>query len=205
MIRPAIAPLLAGLLAVAGSACVPPAPRTAPERVPAGQAFLGSYINITAPKSEAWHLLESSGRGMAFARQGESPNASFAASVMMFDLPPTNGAKEFEELIVRQASGDLETKRFTTKEFSHHYNDARGYPCVRMHNLSEDREARTASGGTAALMIENENLYCRHPVRTDTGFVITFSHRGSGRHAQLRRDADAFLDGVQVPNHPPTP
>lgn len=38
--------------------------------VSAGQKFEGGYINVTAPNSDGWQLIQSSGSGMAFAKGG---------------------------------------------------------------------------------------------------------------------------------------
>lgn len=187
------------------SACTAPAPGRNVETVPPGMVYAGSYINVSAPNSEGWHLQESSGRTMTFFRRGDAPNESFVAYVVWFDLPQTKSPKEFETLIVQRASHDLATSRFSTTEFSHQYSDERGYPCVQAHNVSEDRQARTEPNKTETLVLENENLYCRHPVRANTGFVITYSHRGSSLYPNFQREAQAFIEGVQVPDSQPAP
>lgn len=137
---------------------------------------------------------------MSFARRGHEPNESFAAVLAMFDLSQqTNSPAEFEALIIKQASHDLETERFSTSTFEHRYSEARGYPCVQIHNVSEDKQAQVGGGRTERLILENEYLYCRHPVRTDTGFAIGYSHRGSSLYPNLRVEAQSFIEGVQVP------
>lgn len=173
------------------------------ESVPPGKTYGGSYINITAPKSENWKLVQSSPAGMAFARRASEEGESFVASVAIFNLPETTSPEGFEELIVEQAGRDLETSRFTTSEFTHSYTEARGYPCVETHNISKDKKAQTGGGNTSTLILENYHLYCRHPVRTNTGFDIAYSHRGTSRHPNLRSEAQAFIQGVQVPNANP--
>jgi hypothetical protein len=139
---------------------------------------------------------------MAFVRPGIARGESFAALVTMFPLEQTNSPEEFEALIVKQASGDANTQRFSTTELSRSYSEERGYPCVHMHNVSTDREAQIGGGKTEVLVLENEHLYCRHPVQTDTGFVITSTYRGRGRYPQLRAEAVSFMEGIQVPNAP---
>lgn len=179
-------------------------PSQEPQRVSPGKLFEGSYINITAPKTEGWYLIESSSAGMSFARGGNAPNESFAAGITMFPMPTTNSPEEFEAFVVQGASQDAETARFSTKELTHQYSEARGYPCVKIHNVSEDREAEVGAGKTAVLLLENEHLYCRHPVRTDTGFAISFSHRGSKLYPTFFSEAQSFIEGVQVPAEEPT-
>lgn len=185
------------------SACDAPAPGRNFEKVPPGKIYAGSYINVAAPNSEGWYLLESSSGGMTFARRGDAPNESFVGQVVMFELPQTKSPEEFEALIVQQAGRDAETSRFSTKEFSHQYADARGYPCVQMHDVAEDRDAQTGANKTETLLMENELLYCRHPVRTSTGFAISHSHRGSTLYPNLHSEAQAFIEGVQVPDSQP--
>jgi hypothetical protein len=193
---------LYALFALVLSACATTAPGRGPIGVPPGKVYAGSYINVTAPKSDGWYLMENSGRGIAFARSGSAPGESFAAQVLMFPLEPTNSPEEFDELIVKQSSRDTDPHRFRTTESSHSYSAARGYPCVRMHTVSTDRDAQVGGGKTEVLILEVEHLYCRHPVQAKTGFVAMYSYRGRARHPQLKDEALSFIEGVQVPDAP---
>ena len=203
------------IVACALSGCASPKAAHDPVPVPAGKAYFGHYLNVMAPKSESWHLLESTGSKIAFARAGNAPGESFIAEVTLFRLGPTESAKDFEAFIVKKASADANTKRFTTTEFSHRYSTARGYPCVRIHNVSIDRQAQVGGGKVESLILENENFYCRHPVHSDMGFVITYSHRGKTRYPKFEAEAISFEEGVQIasvpashgnqPNQPPQP
>ena len=184
------------------SACATPTAMHKPQPVPAGKVYVGDVLNITAPNSDGWHLLESSPNGMAFARSGNEPGESFAAQVVIFDPPQTDSPEKFEALIVKGAESDAETERFSTRIFEHKYSDERGYPCVQMYNVSEDKRAQTGKGGIKTLILQNEHLYCRHPVRKDLGFAITYSHRGNSLYHDLKNEAQSFIDGVQVPSSP---
>ncbi|MEE8343523.1 MAG: hypothetical protein V3R51_06935 [Gammaproteobacteria bacterium] len=195
--------VVAIILGLSGCAATVPLRNFGP--VPPGEVYPGKYMNITAPKSEGWSLIGSSTSGMVFARNGDAPNESFAAQVIIFDLRQTKSPEDFEALIVRKAGRDLETRRFTTKDFSHQYSDARGYPCVQAHNVTEDRQARTGPNKTETLVMENEHLYCRHPTLKNTGFVIQYSHRGSTLYPKFNGEARAFIEGVQVPNNQSAP
>lgn len=57
--------------------------------------FAGGYVNVTAPNSDGWQLIQSSGSGMAFAKGGQAANESFGAQVLMFNLAPTNTPQEW--------------------------------------------------------------------------------------------------------------
>lgn len=194
--------LVSVLVAILGlSACAIPTPSRTFEGVPPGKQYEGGYINIAAPKSEGWHLVESSTSGMAFARSGDASNESFAAQVSMFDLPQTNSPEEFEALITRGVEEDSARTRFTTKQFSHQYSHGRIYPCLQIHSVLEDKYAQTSSSKTESLQLESESLYCRHPVRRNTGFAATYSYRGRGLYPDFHNEAQKFIDGVQVPDH----
>jgi len=174
-----------------------------PERefqsVPPGKRFSGPILNITAPNSEGWHVLKSDPSGMIFARRGSAPGESFAAQVAIFDPPQTDSPEEFEALIVKGAQADAETERFRTKSFTHQFTSARGYPCVQMNNISEDTEARSGPDKTETLIMQNEHLYCRHPVQKKIGFAVTYSHRGKELHPGFQAEAHSFIEGIQVP------
>jgi len=189
------------LIAIVGlSACAIPTPVSESQNVPPGKIYAGKVLNITAPNSEGWKLLKSTSSGMAFARNGSAPDESFVAAVVIFDPPQTNSPKEFEAIIVKGAQSDAETKRFSTTEFTHQFTSVRGYPCVQMHNISEDRQAQTGNNKTETLILQNEHLYCRHPVQTNVGFAITYSHRGKSLHPNFQNEAHSFIEGIQVPN-----
>jgi len=180
------------------SACVASASRRYPEVQP-GMVYRGPILNITAPNSAGWHMLKSDPSGVAFARDGNAPGESFAAQVAIFNPPQTDSPEEFEALIVKGAKSDAETERFSTSKFTHQFTAARGYPCVQMQNISEDRQAKTGPNKTETLILQNEHLYCRHPVHKDIGFAITYSYRGRSLYSELQKEAQSFIEGIQVP------
>lgn len=193
----------APLLAIVGlTACAVPAQVREFQNVPPGKVYSGPILNIAAPNSEGWQLLKSDPSGMAFGRRGSASGESFAAAVAIFDPPQTNSPEEFEALIVKGARSDAETDRFSTKSFTHQFTSSRGYACVQMKNISEDRQAKSGPNKTETLVMQNEHLYCRHPAQKNIGFAITYSYRGKDLHPNFESEAHAFIEGVQVPNNP---
>ncbi|MEW6312692.1 MAG: hypothetical protein AB1513_01390 [Pseudomonadota bacterium] len=190
------------LAIVALSSCTVPTQVSESQNVPPGKVYAGPILNIAAPNSEGWQLLKSDPSGMAFARRGSASGESFAAQVAIFDPPQTNSPEEFEALIVKGAQSDAETERFSTKSFIHQFTSSRGYPCVQMKNISEDRQAEIGPNKTETLVMQNEHLYCRHPAQKNIGFAITYSHRGKDLHPDFENEAQSFIEGVQVPKNP---
>lgn len=190
-------------LAIVGlSACAVPNQVRESQNVPPGKVYAGKILNIAAPNSEGWQQMKSDPSGMAFARKGNAPGESFAAQVAIFDPPQTDSPEEFEAFIVKGSQGDAETDRFSTRKFTHQFTSARGYPCVQMQNISEDRQAKTGPNNTETLILQNEHLYCRHPVQKNIGFAITYSHRGKNLHPDFKTEARSFIEGVLVPSNP---
>jgi len=189
------------ILIISLSACASRNSAQKNPNVPPGKVYSGKVLNITAPKSDGWKLLQASPQGMAFGKQGDIPTESLAARVLKFDPPQTDSPEEFESLIVEGAKSDADTERFSTKHFSHKFSSSRGYPCVRIKNVSEDKQARNNLGTVEVLVLRNEHLYCRHPMRKDVGFVITYSHRGKNEPNNFQKEAQSFIDGTQVPNN----
>lgn len=167
-----------------------------PVSVSPGQVFAGGYINVTAPNSDGWQLIESSGTGMVFAKGNQAARESFVAYIKMFNLAPTNTPQEFEALIKTSAEKDIDPTRFDLQQTSFKYSDERSYPCVRYHSVAQDK---TPQGLKGPLLLESDGLYCRHPVRQETGFAVIYSHRGETLYANLRNEAENFFQGVQVP------
>jgi hypothetical protein len=187
----AISVLTLGLQGCAGTA-KPPKSLT----VSAGQKFEGVYITVTAPSSEGWKLIQSSGAGMAFAKEGADASESFGAQVLMFNLTSTNTPQEFVDLITKSAGKDSDRSRFNVQKLSFTYSTERTYPCVRYLSVVEDKAPQGLKG---PLLLESDGLYCRHPVRQETGFAIIYSHRGEKLYAGLRAEAESFIQGNQVP------
>ena len=87
------------VLVLALASCV-----TGPSRgplVPAGYLYESRYLNIRAPGSGGWHLVNSSPAGMSFARSGAEQGESVVAMVIMFSLAQTKDSKEFLSLYKR--------------------------------------------------------------------------------------------------------
>lgn len=183
------------------SSCATQAPVQHFKAVPAGHLYEGNYVNIHVPNSEGWRLLESSSAGMGFGRMGESPKESFGAQVLMFDLETRQNKDEFVSFIKQIIKKDGELERYSIIESTFEYQEQRGYPCVKVTYVTEDKQAQTSPTHRETLLLQAESLYCRHPERRDTGFAIIYSHRGSSLYSNLHSEAQAFIDGVQVPRH----
>ena len=161
-----------------------------------GQSFSGEYINITAPNSDGWELIQSSGLGMVFAKRGQAANESIVAQVSMFNLAPTDTPQEFEVLIKMLAAKGTDPSRFDVQKINFEYSSERSYPCVRLRSVALDKAPQGLNG---ALLLEIDGLYCRHPLRQETGFAIIYSHRGESLYANCRVEAESFIQSVQVP------
>ena len=190
--------IVLSLLSLALVSCATGPART-PRPVPAGYLYEGSYINVRAPSSGGWHLVTSSPAGMEFARSGDDPGESFGAQVLIFPLEETKDRKEFLSVIKDGFEKDIDTKRFELIESEIKYVEDRGYPCIRLSYVTKDRQAKTSPTSRAVLILQAESLYCRHPIRNDTGFGIIYSHRGKSTYTNIKDEARDFINGVQVP------
>lgn len=177
------------------------APSHAPQPVPSGYLYEGSYINVLAPNSDGWYLINSNPSRMEFARSGREPNESYAAQVIMFPLPKTENGQEFLSLIKNGFENDTDQTRFEIQESNYQYTEVRGYPCVELHYVVKDKQAQTSPTHRESLLLRAESLYCRHPVRQNTGFSIIYSHRGVSLSSSFDAEAQEFINGVQVPGH----
>jgi hypothetical protein len=74
---------------------------------------------------------------------------------------------------------------------------------VRYHGLFNDKQVQTSATTSEPLLLEMYSLYCRHPVRTSSGFSANYSYRGHSRYASLESEAQSYINGIQVP--PPNP
>jgi len=176
-------------------------PSRAPKPVPAGYLYEGGYINIRAPNSEGWHLVNSSPAGMEFARSGTEQGESFAAQVLMFPLENTKDSNELLSLIKNGFEKDSDSARYEMIDSSFKYSEERDYSCVKVNFVTKDKQAQTSPTRREELLLQAESLYCRHPVRQESGFSISYSHRGKSLYPNLNAEAKDFISGVQVPEH----
>ncbi len=190
--------ILVILVSFTAASCVTQ-PARAPIPVPAGKFYEGSYINVKAPNSDGWNLVSASPKGMEFARSGKKSNESFGAQVLMFNLQKTNSEDEFLSLIKQSVESDTDRSRFEIIDMDFEYTDSRGYPCVKVVSIVKDKNAQISPTSTEVLTLQSESLYCRHPIRQETGFAIIYSYRGGERHQNFNAEAKQFIAGVQVP------
>jgi hypothetical protein len=133
---------------------------------------------------------------MVFGKRGDAQASSFSASVNMFPLEPTTSQEAFETLVKEAVAKDTDPNRFDVQQQSLKYSAERTYSCVRYQAVATDRSPK---GSATPLLLEMDGLYCRHPIRQDTGFAALYSYRGPGRYPALRSEAETFIQGVQVP------
>ena len=116
-------------------------------------------------------------------------------------MPETKSREEFISLIEKGVESSANPERFRQLELEIKYIEQRNYPCARVREVAEDQQALIRPGQHGIEIMQNESLYCRHPVRQDTGFAITYSYRGASIYKALTQEADGFIKGVQVPGH----
>ena len=166
-----------------------------------GQLFPGKGgLNVRAPDSPGWKLLDrvSGVNGMAFARIGASPSESYYARVYVIATPGSGGYDELVAFIRESAEKNTSPERFKSIERSYERTEKRGYPCVRVKSTMNDTMAMTPSGQTL-LKLQMITLACGFPERPDRGFIMEFSHRGLSLDVTLAMQAEAFFEGVQIP------
>jgi hypothetical protein len=187
--------------------CLVPAAVNAQALVPAGKMFSNAFLDARAPLAGDWMIVKSSQTDLAFARSGAAVNESFIAQVTLFALPDLKDKAEFEALVKQGIEADAPPERFKSVSANYEYTEQRGYPCVRYVGVTEDMKAKTATSATAtvSLLLQFNSLYCQHPARPGVGFMVGFSHRGSVLDENLAKDAEAFMDGVQVAKNAPKP
>ena len=168
-----------------------------------GQRFTGPILNVRAPNSEGWKLMESSGNAVTFGRSGASSDESYIAAVLRFSLPEAQSKEDFVALIKRNVENDAPPDRFKNMESTFEYSDQRGYPCVLYKATGEDTKAKISFFGRSHLILQIQSLYCRLPNMEKTGFAAMFSHRGATKVDDLNAQATDFIDGVQIPDGEP--
>ena len=170
-----------------------------PRPVQAGQIFKGSFVNVKAPNSSGWSLVESSSNSIGFTKPGPAPGETLAAQVLLIGLAPTRTPDQFVALIKEGVRKNHDPQRFDFLESRIDYTSERPYPCARYYGVLNDKEARISFTQTRLLRLEVHGLYCRHPVQTEGGFAAIYSYSGYGTYPNLAERAREFIQGVEPP------
>jgi hypothetical protein len=162
------------------------------------QDFSNPILQIHAPASEDWHGFARSADLIAFGKSGSGAGESFIAQVNLFHLPTFQDSEAFTEFVRETVVKGSPTERFDVLEVNVQYSAARGYPCVTYHAVSDDKKARVSFLSRKTLRFEVFALYCQHPIKPGMGFSAIFSHRGGSIDENIDKEAEGFIDSVQV-------
>lgn len=183
---------LAGLaLAALAAAAAADASRERP--VQPGETFGGEAMRVAPPGGEGWRVRETATE-IAFGRRGASERASTVATVSFFELPDGLGADAFRSFVRGITEQEMPAERFADATASTAYEKRAGTACVRVETNAIDLRA---PGG--ALPQALHALYCRYARRAGFGFAVVYSQRAESIDADLAQQAQAFFDGVSVP------
>jgi hypothetical protein len=163
----------------------------------AGQQFTTPYMSVKAPETGAWFVQAKSDTEVTFG-SGEVGD-TLVATVRLFRFGSAATPEEYEELVRDGAAKNIDPAypdRYRLLEESVKYTTERSYPCVRYRAVSMDNRAK---GTNEAQFLELDNLYCRHPADPSIGAAIGYSHRGLSRYANLRVEAEAFIQNTSLP------
>ena len=160
-----------------------------------GQVFGGQLLQVLAPASPGWVLLQDTSAELTFARPGAAARETYVATVSFFELPATEGRDAFVAYIRQARERDSPPERFADARVTYEYAEDRGYPCVMYASSALDRNA---PGG--ALKLVERGAYCRHPLREGLGFWVSYSQRALLPDANLTEQANGFAQGVTVPH-----
>jgi hypothetical protein len=163
-----------------------------------GQLFSGRLLDIRAPASAGWELLESGTEVVAFGRYGASPEHTYVANVFAFPLPTFSTPDDLLAFVKAGVEKDAPPDRFKVFVSIFEFTSKRPYPCVRYRSSSQDMKARTRRGIDTQLL-HIHSLYCQHPAERNLGMMISYSQRGGPPDPDLDSQAQSFIDGVQVP------
>lgn len=163
-----------------------------------GQLFPGPVMNVRAPASAGWQLVQSGTETMAFGRRDASTGNTYGAQLTAFQLPPFSTPDELLATVKASYEKDFPPGRFKMVEANFRLTTERAYPCVRFRGAVEDSKALTPQG-TVSLPLYVRSLNCQHPTQRSLGLVIGYSQRGGLPDSDLDAQAQSFIDGVQVP------
>ena len=164
-----------------------------------GQAYTIDGISVRSPATANWVVADRTAQNVSFAKQGRSAGETLAAQLLIFDLPPTETAEQFQKLIEGFIANSWNPQRFDLIRMTSEYSTERKYPCVLNRSNFYDKQAKVSPTATEKLLFEIEALYCRHPLRPTAAFAAVYSHRGRSPYPGLAEEAAAYRKGVDAP------
>jgi hypothetical protein len=188
--------LLVAALVVFGAACADL--QAAPQPVAFGQLFSGPILNVRAPLSTGWLLLESDDWGMIFINRNESTGYTYAAEVQTVRLPPVYSGADLLVLAKKIMDARSPAARYKTVETRFEPTSERYYLCVRFRGTFVDTQALMPQGTTASLPLYIRSLICQHPRQRGLILDISFSQRGGPADPDLDSRAESFINSVEV-------
>ena len=166
-----------------------------------GELYEGELINIRAPTSWGWLLMQMDHNGVTFIRGNSSTDTSYVAQIMAFHEPPMNTSDEllasFKTVTEQNQLAHSRYKKPLELHFE--ITSERPYPCVRLRGTVEDLKAVMLDGTVGSASLYIRSFYCQHPTKRDFQFLIMYSQRGGPPDPNLDSQAQSFINGIQVP------
>lgn len=166
-----------------------------------GTLYKGKYLSIRSPEQTGWYRIKASRNSMQFAHGGTHEDESFGAQVFAFPLPEFGSGKQFIQFLTEGFKKDTPQTRFAIIKMNFRLTTDRKYRCAIGSAVLKDKHALTAPSHYEKLLLESISLYCIHPVDRNSGFAIIYSHRGKMLYPNLKKEAEDFFAGVQVPGY----
>jgi hypothetical protein len=186
------------LITLSLTGCVNPSPIPTTHSLLPRHFMPGPILNIYSPNSEGWQLSHSNTGAVVFTRLDPSSGNTYVAQINSFHLPAFASPEELLAIIKSGAEKESPSSRFQSIEANFQITTERPYPCIRFRGSSIDLKAK-ALHGNAPMTLTVRSIYCQHPTKLDLGVLISFSQRGGTPDPDFESQANAFIEGVQVP------
>jgi len=162
------------------------------------QFFPSNILNVHAPDSEGWVINGVGRNGIAFSKRGAESSETYAAHVVIFEMPSTTSGEELVSFVKKHIAVVNPPPRYRETNSNYQYIENRGYPCVNVHIDFDDTAAITPTS-KEQLKLQVVALYCRHPKQRQLGFFAAYSHRGKTTYDQIENSAKSFIESIDIP------
>ena len=152
--------------------------------------------SVLPPKEKAWKIVQKNENQLSLIKGNPQSDATYAASVMINELPDIESEEQFSE-ISKKLLSEYDTERFTIKKEEGEISRSRETYCWRYHLIVEDRAAKTRTG-KKVMWLEVIGYICQHPKDRKKGINFQYSHRyyPDDEDPEIRNKANEFLDNV---------
>lgn len=189
--------VMAGLILVA---CGPKRPNFQEVSSPPKQLIQKGF-SLTPLNELGWYIIGRSPYAIALAKQGSSPDETYAIQGSVYNIGSFSSDNEFIHFINKGQAQDTDISnpnRFKITAHDTTLKKYKGEPCAYSHTVTEDHAAVKRTNQNEFMVLEIFALVCRHPENQNAAISVNYSERyyPTNRSENIEAKAKILLNSL---------